>query len=113
MKKKTLLGTILTLLLIGILTVAFNIQPVRCKQPLEELIETIETWNLHKGTEKSLKSKLYDVIHLLNKGNENGAIHKLTDFMNQVEAMRGKKLANEQADYLISEAQEIIDAIKG
>jgi len=77
----------------------------------QKVIETIETWNLQKGTENSLSKKLEDILGLLEMGNENGAIHKLMDFINQVEALRGKKLNEEQADYLIEEAQRIIDFI--
>jgi len=79
----------------------------------QRLVVTIETWNLPKGTENSLVSKLKETIHLLDAGNENGAIHKLVDFIDRVEALRGKKLTNEQANYLIAEAQRIIDLIKG
>jgi len=78
----------------------------------EELLETIDTWDLPKGTENSLSSKLKGAIHLLDKGNENGAIHKLMDFINQVDAQRGKKLTDDQADYLTTEAQRIIDLIQ-
>lgn len=81
-------------------------------EALEELIESIEKWNLSKGTENSLISKLKGVLHLLDKGNENGTIHKLIGFINQVEALREKKLADDKADYLVSEAQRIIDFIK-
>ena len=77
------------------------------------MIETIETWNLPKGLEKRLTSKLDNIIHQLNKGNENVAINKLITLTNQVEASRDKKLKSEQADYLISEAQRIIDLING
>lgn len=80
---------------------------------LEQLQATIETWNLPQGTESSLTSKLNAAKHLLDKGNENGAIHKLSDFINQVEAQRGKKLTDEQANYLIAEAHKIIDHIQG
>jgi parallel beta-helix repeat protein len=79
----------------------------------QELIETIETWNLSKGIENSLTSKLDNAIHQFNKENENVAINKLTALTNQVEALRGKKLTNEQANHLISEAQRIIDLING
>lgn len=82
------------------------------KERTHELIEVIESWNLHKGTENGLTKKLEEIIHLLDKGNENGAIRKLNDFINQVEAMRGKKkLTHEQADQLIASVQEIINAI--
>ena len=77
----------------------------------QKLIETIETWNLPEGTESSLSKKLEDVLHLLKMGNENGAIHKLRDFINHVEAIRGKKLTNEQADQLVAEAQRIMEVI--
>lgn len=80
--------------------------------PLEQLVATIESWNLPEGTESSLTAKLDAAVHLLNKGNENGAIHKLMDFINNVEAQRGKKLTDEQADYLVEEAQRIINLIQ-
>jgi hypothetical protein len=76
------------------------------------LIRTIRFWDLPKGTESSLTSKLDDAIHLLDKGNEKGAIHKLMDFIDKAEGLRGKKLTSEQADYLVAEAQRIIDLIK-
>ena len=79
----------------------------------QRLIETIETWNLPEGTESSLCKKLEDALHLLKMGKENGAIHKLMDFINHAEALREKKLTDEQVDYLISEAQRIINLIKG
>jgi len=80
---------------------------------INNLIRTIRFWNLPKGTENSLTSKLNDVIHLFDAGNENGAIHKLMDIIGQVEALREKKLTDEQADYLAAEAQRIINLIQG
>ena len=80
---------------------------------IRTLIRTVRFWDLPKGTENSLTSKLDDAIHLLDAGNENGAVHKLMDFIDQVETLREKKLTNVQADHLISEAQRIIDPIKG
>ncbi|UCG36304.1 MAG: hypothetical protein JSV64_06740 [Candidatus Bathyarchaeota archaeon] len=78
---------------------------------MPRMIETIEDWNLQQGTENSLTSTVDAALDLLNAGNEIGAIHKLMDFINQVEAKRGKKLTDRQADYLIAEAQRIIDLI--
>ena len=83
--------------------------PVRL---IRELIETIKSWNLPKGTENCLTKKLYDAISLLEMGNLNGAIHKLGDFINQVENDR-KDLTEEQRSELIFRAQRIIDLIKG
>jgi hypothetical protein len=86
-------------------------KPPNSNEALYELLKTIKTWSLPKGTGNSLSSKLEDTLHLLDIGNENGAVHKLMDFMSQVEALRGKKLSSGQADYLVTEAQRIIDLI--
>ena len=88
-------------------------EPPSPREALEELVEIIETWNLPKGIERSLTSELVGVLRLLDKGNENGATHLLRAFMNEVEALREKKLTSTQADFLISEAHRIIDLIKG
>ena len=80
---------------------------------IRRLIEVIRTWNLPKGIEKSLISKLEDALHLLEMGNEDGAVSELRSFISKVEDLRGKKLTNEQADYLVSEAQRIIGLIGG
>jgi len=79
---------------------------------INNLIRTIRFWNLPKGTENSLTSKLNDAIHLFDAGNENGAVHKLMDIIDQVETLREKKLTDEQADYLAAEAQRIKDLIQ-
>ena len=61
-----------------------------------------------KGAESGLTSKLSDALKLLDKGNANYAIHKLMDFMSQIEALLNKKLTEGEADILIEKAQEII-----
>ncbi len=84
--------------------------------PLDQtrgLIETIESSGLPKGRENGLTSKLFIAIHLLIMENEDGAIQKLMNFIHQVDKLRENKLTNEQADYLISEAQKIINLIEG
>jgi len=80
---------------------------------IHDLIETIETWDLSKGAESSLTARLASVIHQLIKRNENVAINKLTVLMSQIEALRGKKLTNDHANYLIAEAQRIKNLIEG
>jgi len=91
----------------------FNNVPSSPAHATQELIETIETWDLPKGAESSLTARLANVIHQLNKENENVAINKLTVLISQIEALRDKKLTSEQADYLLAEAQRIIDLING
>ena len=78
-----------------------------------ELIETIQDWHLPRGTERSLIAKLKAAGHMLEMGKEDGAIRKLTVFIDRVQMLRGKILTNEQADYLTSGAQKIIDQIEG
>ena len=83
------------------------------KVSTQKLIETIRTWNLPKGTENSLTSKLQNAIQSLENGQQNAAINKLNAFINEVKAQSGKKLTNAQADALIAEAQRIINTIQG
>jgi len=84
------------------------------KSPAEatqDLIDQVQAFNLQQGIENSLTGKLQDAIRLLNNGNENGAIRKLMDFIDQVEAKRDKKITTEQADQLIATTQAIIDVL--
>jgi hypothetical protein len=77
-------------------------------QAIASLVETVEDKSLPKGAESGLTSKLSDALKLLDKCNEDGAIHKLIDFMSQVEAFLNKKLTEGQTDILIEQTQEII-----
>jgi parallel beta-helix repeat protein len=80
---------------------------------IRELTSVIERWNLPKGIENSLTSKLEGTLHLLWIGNEIATRHRLHGFMSHVEALRGKKLKSEQADYLLSKTREIRAIISG
>jgi len=82
------------------------------EQIIQSLVTTIESWNLPKGAENSLTPQLEAASDLLSKDNVIGAVHKLTDFIDHVEALRGKKLTNEQADYLAAMAQAVINALE-
>lgn len=77
-----------------------------------DLIDAVESMNLQQGIENGLDAKLQNVqdsIEAFNADNRNDAINKLNAFVNAVEAQRGNKISNEQADYLIAEAQKLID----
>lgn len=87
-----------------------NIDPT---EALQGLIATIDSWNLHRGTENVLKAALRVASSMLEMGQEDAAIRRLTVFISQVERLREKTLTNEQADYLTSEVQRIIDLIDG
>ena len=90
--------------------------PLTVPETVENLIETVETMNLQAGIENSLDSKLQNIqdsIEALNADLRNDAINKLEAFINSVEAQRDQKISNEQADYLVAEAQKIIEMIMG
>ena len=91
----------------------WSLKPSNPVEAIQELIETVETWNLPKRTESSLKTKLKAAVHMLDMGKEDGAIRKLGAFTNRAEMLREKTLTNEQADELVSEAQRITDLING
>jgi len=81
------------------------------QEAIEDLIALVISMDLNKGLTKALTTKLYEAIDYLNSGDNAGAVDALNAFINHVEAQRGKKLTNEQADQLIAETQHIIDAI--
>ncbi len=78
------------------------------------LIETVSDLNLQHGIENSLDAKLDAVLKALQDLNENNdiaAINALQAFINAVEAQRGNKISDADADILISAAQAIIDRL--
>ena len=83
---------------------------------LEDLISNVEGMNLQQGIDNSLDAKLsaaLDALESMNADKRNDAVNKLYALINEVEAQREKKITNQQANYLILEAQRIIDLIQG
>ncbi|MHC4159180.1 MAG: FIMAH domain-containing protein, partial [Planctomycetota bacterium] len=79
-----------------------------------ELADDVIALNLHEGITNSLMAKLGAALGALEDENENNdaaAINTLEAFINVVEAQRGKKIPEAEADALISAAQEIIDLL--
>jgi len=79
----------------------------------QELVETIESWDLLKGIKKSLTSQLKCVLRVLEIGEEDRAVRMLVIFERRAENLRGKHLTEEQTDCLTVEAQRIIELIQG
>lgn len=77
----------------------------------QDLISDVEDINLPGGIENSLVSVLEVAIISLDNGQENAAVNQFNALINLVEAQRGKKITEEQADELIAKAQRIIDNI--
>jgi hypothetical protein len=80
--------------------------------PLERLIAAVEAAGLRSGIENSLTKKLRNAQGSLTRGQINGAIGKIEAFISEVEAQRGKKIPEADADAWIADAQAIIDAFR-
>jgi hypothetical protein len=75
----------------------------------ENLIAVIEGWDLPGGTENSLIARLRSANRALLEYDWPTMWKHLYAFIDRCEKMRGKKLTEEQADYLIAEAEWIIE----
>lgn len=88
--------------------------PVEAVDLVTELSENIDTMSLQKGVTNSLQVKLDTALRLLedeNESNDKGAINSLQAFINAVNAQHGKEISEEDADYLVTVAQQIIDLL--
>jgi hypothetical protein len=78
---------------------------------IERLIALVEAAGLLAGIENSLVRKLESSLGFLARDNTTGAIAKLGDFIDQVEAQRGRQIAAADADAWIASAEAILDAL--
>jgi parallel beta-helix repeat protein len=81
---------------------------------IEQLIAEVESLNLQQGISNSLDSKLDAVEKALddvNENNDGAAVNALEAFINAVNAQRGGKISEEDANVLIEMAQHIIDLL--
>jgi len=81
---------------------------------LNNLIGFIIDLNLNKGISNSLDAKLDSALSALDDANENNdisAVNKMQAFINAVEAQRGNKISDSDANDLIMAAQDIIELI--
>lgn len=79
-----------------------------------DIVSYVINLNLQRGITNSLDAKLYNALSALDDTNENNDIagcNSLEAFINAVEAQRGKKISNNEADELIAAAQNIISII--
>lgn len=80
----------------------------------EELIQQVIDLELHHGFENSLLAKLDTALRKLQDGNEandKAAVNSLTAFINAINEQSGNKISEEDANSLITAAQQIIDMI--
>ena len=78
---------------------------------IEEINELVTIGDLNNGIGNSLISKLNESVKAINKGNSNSAINQLEAFINQVNALKGKKLSPENSDEILERVQKIIDVL--
>ena len=84
--------------------------PAQKREILNKSLQTMSK-ALDRVESSGLISKLSDAIALLDRGNVNGAMHKLMDFVSMVHALEGKKLTSAQADYALTSAETIIELL--
>jgi len=91
-------------------TITLTTDSVDPVSAIENLALTVIAMNLQNGIANSLDSKLDAAINALidaNFNNGGAACNSLAAFISAVEAQRGKKITNTQADQLIASAQQI------
>ena len=79
-----------------------------------ELLEGVGGLELPSGIANSLLAKLDTALQKLEDANEKNdiaAINSLQAFINAIEAQRGKKIPEADADALIADAMEIIELL--
>jgi hypothetical protein len=80
-------------------------------EAISSLREQVAELELQKGIGNAFTVKLDQAIAALNSGDRDGARDVLNAFINQMKALKGKKVAAGDADALIAMAQKIIDSI--
>jgi uncharacterized repeat protein (TIGR01451 family) len=83
-----------------------------CIDRLPDLADVVRSLELHHGIENSLVQKANNALREYNEGNMEDVIDILEAFINQVEAQRGKKIEEEDADMLIQFVRNIIQQIQ-
>jgi hypothetical protein len=94
----------------------WTLEPSDPADSIAELVVDVINLNLQKGIANSLDAKLdsaFDSLEDVNENNDVAAVNKLQAFINAVEAQRGKKLTDADADALAGAAQAIIDLLAG
>ena len=89
-------------------------EPRTVAEQLEDLASLVLAINLQAGIANSLDTKLTTALTALddtNESNDGAALNSMYALCNNVEAQRGKKLTDAQANELISAVNEIISTL--
>jgi type I site-specific restriction-modification system R (restriction) subunit len=79
--------------------------------PVEELIDLVESFELPRGIERALVVKLEHALEAIIDGDLKRACNLLRAFINQVNAQKGKKITEAQAEELLEAAAQIRSVI--
>lgn len=82
---------------------------------IQNLIDTVLSLNLQQGISNSMDAKLEAALSALddtNSNNDVAATNSLNALINAIEAQRGGKITDEDADNLIADVQAIINALQ-
>ena len=82
-----------------------------CTDTIAGLAALVRSLALSGGLERALLSKLEDAADALARGNVRLAIHRLSDFASQVEAKRGRAIAEADAQRLLAYAEGLIASL--
>lgn len=74
-----------------------------------DLLKDLETMEIDEGTVDALEATLRGAVDKFSAGDFDSGIHKMNALINAIEAQRGKKISEEDADFLIGAANTIID----
>ncbi|HIK00994.1 TPA: PQQ-binding-like beta-propeller repeat protein, partial [archaeon] len=81
-------------------------------EKIDALIDKVKSLDIDGGLKQSLLAKLNAARDAFLRGNIKAAINQLEAFIDEVEAQRGKKIREADADMLISMAKEIIKMLR-
>jgi hypothetical protein len=79
---------------------------------IRSLVDEVRGIALPPNVANGLVAKLRDAAAALDRGRVNVAVNKLDDFIAQVEAFRGKRLTDADADLLTAEALRILAVLR-
>jgi hypothetical protein len=91
-----------------------TLPPADPVEMIENLVIEVASYNLQQGIDNSLDAKLaaaLDALDDVNVNNDASAVNRLEAFISEVNAQRGKKITNDQANALVADAQKIIDLL--
>lgn len=99
------------------ITTNFSEFTIMTEPETQGLVDKVEELNLQQGIQNSLDAKLQRALNAesaeANNNNNTKIINALGAFINEVEAQKGNKLTNDQADELHSFADNLIKIIQG